>query len=261
MAVTYGFYNSINSDRVYNATDFSKQFDGIISDGVFANIDSGLTVAANTGMQIFVNKGKAWFNHTWTINDAVLPLTVTTSDLTLPRIDAVILEINSATDKRLNRIYIKKGTASKNPAKPTMTHTDTLNQYALAYISVKANVSEIKQSDITNAVGTTATPFVTGLLKVMDATSLYAQWQAQFLETIAADDAEFRSWYNAKKAEIQAWYDNLVEELSQSQAVNLQNQINDINGRLPVMSYGTANPSSSTPGYGTNGSLYYKIIS
>ena len=38
MALTYGFYNSLNGDRKYNAMDISRLFDGLIKDGVFMSI-------------------------------------------------------------------------------------------------------------------------------------------------------------------------------------------------------------------------------
>ena len=38
MSLTYGFYNSVDHDRVYDATQFGSIFDGVINDGVFQNI-------------------------------------------------------------------------------------------------------------------------------------------------------------------------------------------------------------------------------
>ena len=38
MTVSYGFYNSLNGDRKYNARHMSMIFDGIIRDGVFMSI-------------------------------------------------------------------------------------------------------------------------------------------------------------------------------------------------------------------------------
>ena len=49
MAVTYGFYNSLNKDRVYNAEQMSSIFNGIITDGVFASIGGSLMPIAGTG--------------------------------------------------------------------------------------------------------------------------------------------------------------------------------------------------------------------
>ena len=36
MALTYGFYNSKNGDRKYDAVAMSRMFDGIIRDGVIS---------------------------------------------------------------------------------------------------------------------------------------------------------------------------------------------------------------------------------
>jgi hypothetical protein len=115
MGVTYGFYNSINGDRKYNATQMSSIFDGIIKDGVFLSIGEALIVSSETGMTVSVGIGRAWFNHTWTNNDAEILLTVPQSELILNRIDAVVLEVNSGDDVRANSIKIVKGVPSSNP--------------------------------------------------------------------------------------------------------------------------------------------------
>ena len=38
MAITSGFYNSVNGDRTYDADQFGSLFDGIIAPGVFPNV-------------------------------------------------------------------------------------------------------------------------------------------------------------------------------------------------------------------------------
>ncbi len=38
MSVTFGFYNSVNGDRKYDAIQMSSIFDGIIRDGVFQHL-------------------------------------------------------------------------------------------------------------------------------------------------------------------------------------------------------------------------------
>ena len=52
MSVTYGFYNSINGDRKYNALEMSSIFDGIIVDGVYMSIGDALNVKSSGGMEI-----------------------------------------------------------------------------------------------------------------------------------------------------------------------------------------------------------------
>lgn len=41
---TYGFYNSNDKDRVYDAKDFSEIFNGIINDGVFMSVGDKFNV-------------------------------------------------------------------------------------------------------------------------------------------------------------------------------------------------------------------------
>ena len=60
MSVTYGFYNSLNGDRKYNAEQISSIFDGLIVDGVFASIGTAFSVKAAGGLTINVGIGKAY---------------------------------------------------------------------------------------------------------------------------------------------------------------------------------------------------------
>lgn len=74
MSVTCGFYNSLNGDRKYDAMQISSVFDGLIIDGVFASIGTAFAVKAAGGLTLNIGIGKAWFNHSWTLNEAVLPM-------------------------------------------------------------------------------------------------------------------------------------------------------------------------------------------
>ena len=203
MAVTYGFYNSLNKDRMYNAEQMSSIFNGIITDGVFSTIGDALMTVAGSGMQVVVKPGKAWFNGTWTLNDAQLPLDIPTADVSLTRIDAVILEVDSGTAVRANSIKVLKGTPSANPTKPTMASSETLHQYALAYITIAAGVTSITAANIEVNVGKTSCPFITSVLQQTDITDLFNQWEAEF----------------------DAWFSNVQSQLSGDIAANLQRQI------------------------------------
>ncbi|KKK51946.1 hypothetical protein LCGC14_3109860, partial [marine sediment metagenome] len=54
MTITYGFYDSISSDRLYNAQQMSSIFDGIIQDGVYAGLGDAIMVVEDTGMDVSV---------------------------------------------------------------------------------------------------------------------------------------------------------------------------------------------------------------
>lgn len=210
MALTYGFFNSVNHDRTYDAVQMSSIFDGIIEDGVFQTIGSRFAVSATSGMGITVGSGRAWFDHTWTYNDSALSLTVPAASALLPRIDAVVLEINSDVSVRANSIKIVSGTAASTPVKPTMANTSTLHQHPLAYIKVGKGTTSITQANITNAVGTSECPFVTGPLETMQIDQIVAQWEQQFTE----------------------WFDDLNVMLDGDVAANLAGEILDIQNQL-----------------------------
>ena len=161
MSVSYGFYDSYNGDRVYNADQFASFYDGLINDGVYYSVGNRFLVTANSGMNIFVETGRAWFDHTWTFNNQKRSLTIPTADTVYGRIDAVIIEVNKQT--RENSIKIKTGTPAETPSRPEMTKTEYIKQYALAYIVVGANVTSIVTGNITNVVGAPETPMVSML--------------------------------------------------------------------------------------------------
>lgn len=207
MTVTYGFYDSLSGDRKYNATQMGQIFKGIISDGVFSSVGSGLVVSVNTGMTLNVASGRAWFNNTWTDNDSTLIVTVQASEAVLNRIDAVVVEINSDVGTRANSIKVIKGTPASSPVAPTMANTSTLHQYPLAYVSVLAGVTSITADKLTNKIGSTDCPFAAGAVPIFDFGTLLNGWQTQFT----------------------TWYNNLVNQLSGSQVTNLQAQIDVLN--------------------------------
>lgn len=188
MAFSYGFYNSLNGDRKYDSEDLSRMFDGIIYDGVIGAVGDTFAVKAGTGNTVNVSSGRAWFNHTWTYNDAPMPISCGSAAVLLDRYDAIVLEVNAASDVRKNSIKVVTGTEASNPAKPTMENTEFVHQYPLAYILRKAGESAISQGNIENMVGTSECPLCTGVLKTMTMDQILAQW-----------DAQFNTWFESAK--------------------------------------------------------------
>lgn len=241
-SVSCGFYNSLN-DRKYDAVQMSKLFDGIINDGVFASIGTCFVVNADSGNMVNVGIGKAWFNHTWTENDAILPVECEESEVLLDRIDAVVLEIDATETVRDNFIKYIKGTPSSSPERPIMTHTSNVNQYALCYIRRTAGSTEIRQADITNMIGSEETPFVTGLMQTISLSELMGQWEDELDQFIEMEEADFSEWYQLmkdvlqekaddldewsenEKASFLAWFQGIKGQLDEDAAGNLQNQI------------------------------------
>lgn len=206
MSVTFGFYNSVNHDRRYNALQMSSIFDGIIRDGIFMSIGTAMVVKAASGMTVNVGEGRAWFDHTWTLNDSELPVKLEASELILNRIDTIVLDVDHRDSVRANSIIAIKGTSASNPVAPTLIRTTDHNQYPLCNIYVKAGVTEITQSNITNLVGTGSCPFITGILESIDIEDLVSQWEAQWDEFYSAQTLDMQLTADEWKKQWNDWY-------------------------------------------------------
>lgn len=237
MAFSYGFYNSLNGDRKYDSEDLSRMFDGIIYDGVIGAVGDTFAVKAGTGNTVNVSSGRAWFNHTWTYNDAPMPISCGSAAVLLDRYDAIVLEVNAASDVRKNSIKVVTGTEASNPAKPAMENTEFVHQYPLAYIKRPAGSTSISQSNIENAVGTEACPICTGVLKSLNVEQMMAQWEAQFDE----------------------WFQSAKDTLSGDVAGNLLNKIEKAEDKIPYMYTATLSVNNwirSSGTYYSNGYIY-----
>lgn len=224
--VTYGFYNSRNHDRRYDARQLSSIFDGIINDGVYMSIGTCFRVIPGEGMTVFVGEGRAWFNHTWTLNDSILPVTLEPSELIMKRVDAIVLEIDENIQTRKNAIKVLKGIPSKQkPERPTLINDDKLHQYPLAYIDIGEDVDSIRAANITSMIGTSQTPYVTGVLETVNIDALIDQWGDQWREwfdTFTTDNVEeMDTWKKNTRKNFQDWWRGIKELLGDNPAGNL----------------------------------------
>lgn len=193
MALSCGFYNSLDHDRKYNAEQFGSIFDGVIHDGVYMNIGGTMMVkATGADMTVNIQTGRAWFNHTWTLNDTIYPIILPDAEQMLSKIVAIVLEINNETNVRTNSFKTIVGTpASQNPQRPILVNTESIHQYPLAYVLIKPGVEVIKQEDITNMVGTSACPFVTSVAASMNVNELIAKWENQWNNWFRQDQIDW----------------------------------------------------------------------
>lgn len=252
MSFSFGFYNALNHDRLYDAIQVSEIFDGLIRDGVYSTIgDHYVVKASENENEVIVGSGRAWFDHTWNKNDADLPITAPLPDLLMKRYDALVIDINANVASRTNQITWVEGTPSLNtPVKPTLTNTTDHHQYPLCYILRTANNNTIIQDDIENTIGTDECPFVTGILQQVSISDLLLQWTSQFATFMNNNEAtasaweaeweasmntwtveqknEFATWMAGEKTEFDDWFANLHYILDGDVAGHLQNEIDAI---------------------------------
>lgn len=254
MSVTSGFFNSLNGDRKYNAEQMSAIFDGIINNGVFANIGTAFKVTANgTDAELTVGIGRAWFNSAWVYNDAILPIEMEQSEVVLNRYDAIIIEIDHSDSGRTGMIKAVSGIPSSTPERPTMLRSAYVNQYPLAYIYRAAGSTTITQADVTNAVGTSECPYITGILQVQNIDNIVAQWQGEwdnwsaqwnqweaawdqwFSEQTMNVDAETSAWLSQMQSNFESWFASLQIILDGDVAANLGASVVELNERFTTL--------------------------
>lgn len=178
MSLTYGFYNSLNHDRKYDARQVGMLFDGLITDGVYRSIGRAFAVSVNSGMILNVAEGRAWFDHTWTLNDTIMTVTLPGAHSVYTKIVAVIIRVDKAN--RVNSIVCKEGTAGSKPKKPTMNKTANLSEYPLAYVTIGPGVTEISPGKIEQVIGSSECPFVTGVIQGVSIDTLIHNWKDEF---------------------------------------------------------------------------------
>lgn len=206
MAITSGFFNSVNKDRMYNAAQIGEYLQYIVSSGVFPYVSSSLQVLAADGMTVEVQAGRAMLDCHYMDNDAPISLTLAAGG-TQDRIDAIIMYVDMT--ERACGITIKEGTPAASPKAPTMTRTDVRKEYMLAAVRVNKLATSITQSNITDTrADTTVCGWVTGLIDQVDTSTLFAQWQAAYEEAYA----ELGDYLAAQKAAWDAFFTSVAED-------------------------------------------------
>lgn len=238
MAITSGFFNSLNSDRLYTAEQLSEYYKGLVSDGVLQNYLSGLQVLASSPASMIVNvqPGRAYLDSRWMEIDAVEPMTISAAHVTLNRYTAVCVHLDLAN--RLMELVTVDGTPASTPTRPTPAASATDLYLVLAYVYVAAGATSLTAENISDQRANTAIcGYVNGLVDQVDTTTLFLQWQAAY-ETFFAD---LSAWEVSMKQQFDAWLDTLTQELQ------VNTYIEDYHvHRVPTGTNVTVNPAGYT---------------
>ena len=197
MAVTYGFYNSQNEDRKYDAEQVSSLFDGIITDGIYANFLDSFIVKKSTDMSVTVGTGRAWFNHTWILNDSlrVFSFSQSSSD----RYYVILIKIDTLS--RVNTIEYR--TYTSRPSIPLNIDTTGVYYHPLALVYVPARSTYI--SYVRDLRGYQETPWVMGIITHVSAASVIEQWNQEYNDWFVAHQNDFLNWSTAQQESYEEW--------------------------------------------------------
>ena len=202
MAVEFGYFNSKNGDRKYNADDMSKYFTGLIGRGVLQNYADKYEVLEYEGMSIIVSPGKAYFSDGKYIeNTTDYVMAIEPADVILNRIDRIVLQNNKNEEVRAASIVYKKGEPATQPTEPPLINTDDIEELSLALIKVDKLTENITQAEITNTIpDSEVCGYVTGLIDQIDTSDLYNQYQSAYAQNlsylISSNQEVFDNWFS-----------------------------------------------------------------
>lgn len=185
MAEIKNFPNNV--DEYIGAQNVMKWLHGRTS-GVFG-ADGNLSVTANGNMTVRVSDGVGWlandkadgtvfWNDTKEQTGSELQLTIPLANAISPRIDRVVVSLDTVDYAAKPRIEVLKGTAASTPVAPALTNNSLLRQISLAQIAIPAAASKITSANITDErLDSTVCGLVTDWVSV-DTTTIQAQFSA-----------------------------------------------------------------------------------
>lgn len=210
MANQYGlFWNSVSSDRLYDADSFSEWLKKFFTTGVF---NGDLQVLAASGMDVTVQTGYANIEGKVRFFDTATTFTLAPASGTYPRIDTIVVERND-TDREITVKYVQGTYSGSTPTPTAPVRAAGVYQIVLAQIYVAVGATEIAQGNITDTrPNNTLCGWVVGTVDRVDVEQMTAQVQD----------------------EMETWFEGMKDQLSEDAAINLQNQINTINSEIAI---------------------------
>ena len=186
----------------YDAEDVSTYLCTRTS-GVYSK-DTNYAVSVTGARQITVAPGLAWINYddfkgVSACSREAVNLTVPDADSTLPRIDRVVLQFDTAAN--LTEVKLKPGTPAAAPEPPAILQNHNQYELGLCTVSVPAGSSVITAADITD---TRADEAVCGVMRDGVTGIPTAQLQAQALAMMTQLSTELHTKLDALDAAIAA---------------------------------------------------------
>ena len=186
----------------YDAEDVSTYLCTRTS-GVYAK-DTNYAVSVTGARQITVAPGLAWVNYddfkgVSACSREAVNLTVPDADSTLPRIDRVVLQFDTAAN--LTAVKLKPGTPAAAPEPPAILQNHNQYELGLCTVSVPAGSSVVTAADITD---TRADEAVCGVMRDGVTGIPTAQLQAQALAMMTQLSTELHTKLAALDAAIAA---------------------------------------------------------
>lgn len=232
MSQTFGFFNSLDDDRLYNAETFNRYFEGLVTPiGVFSNVGSlfKCTLDSTDGLHVHIGTGKLLINSHWFKiegDDVVIDLEPISG--ANDRIDLIVARWRD-NDRRIELDKIT-GKAKKDPTTPVVTGRSTEIVNGMYYgidardgivevplYSIRVSPGSTKLAVVNNYIGTYYTPYVSHIIVGPDKDDIDARL-AQIMDGI-------RYWNSQLQEELQVSTALVSYAISVSGASGMSNSI------------------------------------
>lgn len=186
-------------DRSYLAKEFMDYFALFIGNGVFVSPVNQLMVVPGVGRTVVVSPGWAFINGGWYHNDTELSLELAANGSSTNRVDSVRVRY-SAADRKIKAIVLNGETG--------VTRGDTIWDLEIAQVITTPGFTTVSAANISDMrPDGKVCGFVTGLLEVVSAEGLFAQFQAMFEE----------------------WFVGVKDQVTGDLAIRLQQEFEELN--------------------------------
>lgn len=206
MAIRYGYFNSVDGDRKYNAEDMTMYFKGLVSDGVYQTVGNMLVINAGSGLTVTMGTGRALVNMHWIENTAIMNIDLGTASVSADTYKLIVLRCDLSDNVRNISVVVKDSADGS----VVLTNDETITELCLARVRIRKNASTISQSDIRDYRGSSYCPWITGLIKQADVSQLNEQFYTYYEE----QTADLEKYMNQQKTSFDNWLSSLQSELT-----------------------------------------------
>lgn len=214
-----GFFDSVNNDRLYSADEMNRPYKRVITEGIFATPQGTPStdlqvLSAGSAMNIVVKAGEGLLGGKWFENATNITITVPNNTNVLPRRDSVIIQVDKRQSGRKVNIVYREGTPSSNPQPPNIGTVPNVIEKRVANIYVASGATAINQDAIVDLRGSDECPWITSLIKQVDTSTLYAQWQTAYQNFYNQENQRMNNFYNEIEEDVISFMERLTEDVN-----------------------------------------------
>lgn len=224
--------------RTYSSDVLAKILRKYFCNGVFSDVSTSFQVVEAEGMTVAVEAGEALINGRHCYEEAQRTLAVQASDVSLDRMDTVVLRLDLSVSVLSIDLYILAGTPAASPAAPALTRNSSTWELGLANLFISKGCTTVTQARITDTrLDSERCGVVASIIGDTDTSTYYAQIAADLASFKATEEAAFAAWSGAtqdsmdawiaaEQAAFDAWFASVQDALDGDTAGNLLNLIN-----------------------------------